>query len=285
MSELDVFGKVGATDTTATSAANAAATSRKEAMIASIKETVQNDPTYLEVKNSLSAGLVITKVLGFGDSGNIKRGEDVPATDKDGNPILDENGAQKMKKNLIPIPENVGYIVQNNTTQELQYTIEVFEKNAEGTFVGTPVTKILAPGKSAAFSRKWLTLFSSQAAVSNKFANGRLTRSSARAKGNLSPKEAYEAELEAYYVQFTEEGLTVNDDSLKEQIGKKVKGTDGKPMWVVKPEYNEIFGYLNNVPEKKVGGKKPGAAKPAFDSTDIYANYINKMAKEMGYLK
>lgn len=284
MSELDVFGQVGATATTA-STASAAATSRKEAMIASIKETVQNDPTYLEVKNSLSTGIAVVKVLGFGDNGNIKRGDDVPATDKDGNPIFDEEGKQVMKKSLIPIPENVGYIIQNNTNQELQYTIEVYQKNADGVFVGTPVTKVLAPGASAAFSRKWLTLFASQAAISNKFANGRLTRSSARAKGNLSPKEAYEAELEAYYVQFTEEGLTVNDDSLKEQIGKKVKGTDGKPMWVVKPEYTEIFGYLNNVPEKKVGGKKAGATKPAFESTDVYANYINKMAKEMGYLK
>ena len=283
MSELDVFSNLGE-QTPAQATTTNATSSRKVAMIEAIKETVQNDPTYLEVKNSLSGGIVIAKVLGFGDSGNIKRGEDIPATDKDGNPILDEDGKQVMKRNLIPIPENVGYIVQNNTKQELTYTIEEYAQNADGVWVGTPVTKVLAPGASAPFSRKWLTLFASQPAISNKFANGRLTRSSARIKGNLTPKEAYEAELEAYYVQFTEEGLTVNDDSLKEQIGKKVKGQDGKPMWVVKAEYAPIFGYLNNVPEKKTGGRK-GASKPSFDSTDVYANYINKMAKEMGYLK
>lgn len=283
MSELDVFSNLGE-QTPAQATTTTATATRKAAMIAAIKETVQNDPTYLEVKNSLSDGIVITKVLGFGDSGNIKRGEDIPAVDKEGNPILDEDGKQVMKRNLIPIPENVGYIVQNNTKQELQYTIEEYAQNADGVWVGTPVTKVLAPGASAPFSRKWLTLFASQAAISNKFANGRLTRSSARIKGNLTAKEAYEAELEAYYVQFTEEGLTVNDDSLKEQIGKKVKGQDGKPMWVVKAEYASIFGYLNNVPEKKTGGRK-GASKPPVDSADVYANYINKLAKEMGYLK
>lgn len=242
---------------------DAAKAARKAALSAAMQATIaESGDDYLKVKGSNSANIVITRVLGFGETGNI-----IETKKKD----ADGNGRE-----VGAIAKNVGYKIQNVGSAPITYATEVFAKDASGKFVGSIVQKQIAPGETVAISRKYMTLFGCKPEFSNKFANGKLVRTSAGGKavpGNVN----LEAELEAYTFVFNDKEISVNDESIKDQIGKKVS-VDGKNKYVVIPEYEEVFGYLNNAPVKAAGRQ----AKPAFDSQDLASNYIYRLASESG---
>ena len=60
----------------------------------------------------------------------------------------------------------------------------------------------------------------------------------------------------------------------KINVGNKVKGA-----WVVKDEFVETFGYLNNADKKTNGGNKKNEQ---FTKQDMEANYIAKRLQEAG---
>ena len=234
---------------------------RKEkiaAMKEAIKTTISEDPTFVQKLRSLSDSIEVVNTLGFGDSGNIV----VDKTKKDG-------------RALTVTSAIVGYRIRNIGEEPVKYITEVHAQDETGKFVGTKQEMFLAPGATADLTRQYMTMFCAQPEISFQVANGKIIRGSG-AKGEKSLK----AELEAYYFSFNkqEDGnkLQVNDDSVKLNVGEKVNG-----KWVVKPEFVETFGFLNNPKEGRRGGRKSSGEK--YNAQDMAANYINRLiqASEM----
>ena len=227
-----------------------------------LKDTIKNDPTFVAKLKSLSTNLAVVKSLGFGDSGNI---------------VLDKENSTKDDRKVIPTSAIVGYRVQNTGSEPVKYLTEEFTKNAEGVFVGNKVEKVLAPGAAADFTRKYMTIFASMPEVSFTFANGAIVRGAASVKpGDL------DGELEAYYFSFADKEIKVNSDEIKLNVGQKVKSEEGTDKWIVKPDFEAVFGYLNNAKAAKKGGRTKSENK--FTTRDASANYINRLLKGQGTL-
>ena len=58
-------------------------------------------------------------------------------------------------------------------------------------------------------------------------------------------------------------------------VSKAVKGNDGSKKWIVKPEFEKTFGYLNN--EKSSAKKGRASSGNKFTTQDLAANYINRL--------
>lgn len=229
-----------------------------------LKQTVSEDPTFVQKLKSLSNSVAVVNTLGYGDSGNI---------------IVDESTKHlpKDERRLITTSQIVGYRLQNIGNTPIKYLTEEFVKNEEGTYVGTRVEKVAKPGETFALSRKYMTIFCSQPEISFQLSNGKIIRGSGTVKdGDI------DRELEAYYFTFNDKSIKVNSDDVKINIAKKIKQGD-QTKWVVKPEFEATFGYLNNAKAPGRKGRQPGTGKQ-FTVQDMAANYINKLLQESGLI-
>lgn len=218
------------------------------------RETLQQDPSYLERRHLLSNTLKVTKTLGYGTSGNVM--VDKVATAK----AKAENPDDKDVKVLKTIGKIVGYTIKNVGTEAIQYVTEVFTQDETGKFVGQKVEKTLAPNEEANISRSYLAMLTAKPEFAFKLANGTLI-SKGTSKGEL------EDILSKFYFSFDKDlGINVNDDEIKVSID-----ADG----VVKPEFVEVFGYLNNPKEKKAG-----KSKEKYTTQELMANFVNNLIKE-----
>ena len=226
----------------------------KEAMQATLKE----DPDYLKKHRALSDSVKVVNTLGFGDSGNIIVAED----------------STKEERKLQTVSSIVGYKIQNIGNEPIPYFTEEFTPDAEGKYVGQKVKKTLAPGEIVDISRKYATVLFSQAEFNLKIANGKF----------IPPRQKRTTDLDAFlaghYFSFNDKEIKVNDDTVKLQVGEQRKVGDGKTTkWFVKPEYEAIFGFLNNETKKKGGKKKSGHS---FDAQDYAANFVQRLLNEKG---
>lgn len=257
--ENSVFDGIGvnAAPVTNTEDANTAKKAKIEKMKQSLKETMKSDPTFSTRLHSLSGSLEVVNSLGFGENGNI---------------IVDKTKTEAGNRVLTTTSVIVGYRVKNIGSQPIQYTTEVYTQDAEGKYVGEKVAKTLVPGGYADLPRMYMTMFCAQPEISFQLANGKVIRGA----GNKSKTGTIKDELEAYYFSFNKElDLQINSDEIKLNVGEK--GADGK--WVVKPEFVESFGFLNNAPVKTGrAGRKEGG--PKLSASDLAANYIMQMIKE-----
>ncbi len=234
---------------------------KKEHMEELFKVSLREDPTLKERIGALSESLVVVNTLGFGDSGNI---------------VVDaEASAKEDKRTLIAASETIGYRIQNNGKEPIKFRTEEFTRNSDGIWVGQKVDKVLAPGDVADLTRKYMTIFCAKPEISMILSNGKVMRSSAKVKaGDL------DGELEAHYFAFSDSSIKVNSDAVKINVGiqRKSKKEKGGVKWVVRPEFEATFGYLNN--------EKPKADRPArgkgFSTQVIAANYINRLLEESG---
>jgi hypothetical protein len=264
--DLDQFASLGEVNTNAgKSDTDAAKAARKAALQAALQKTLnENGQEYLKIKGTNSANVQVVNVLGFGEDGGLiqvsKKG------DKDG-------------RKVAPSPKNVGYAVQNIGNAPIPYSTEEFVQDAEGKYVGTVVRKEIAPGEIINISRKYMTLLCADPTISNKLANGKLVKTSAGGKA-VPGAVNIDAELESYTFVFNDKNISVNDESVKIQIGTPVEGPDGKKKYVVADKYVSTFGFLNNATEKVA---KQSTGKQ-FDSQDVAANYIYRLAKESGLM-
>lgn len=222
---------------------------------------LQANPDIAKRLHALSGAVTVAASLGWSDSGSI---------------IQKTKKTETADRTLQSVSGIVGYVITNNGSVAIPYTTEEFKKGADGIWVGTQVSKKLAPKGTANLSRKYMTIFASQPEISMEFANGAMTRSS-RSNDNNS----VDGELAAYYFNpAPETGIVVNSDEFKRQIGRKVKQGD-KEVWVVKDEYAADFGGLNN---PKPSGRGEGKAKTAENNSkahDLTAALIRQMlAKE-----
>lgn len=227
-----------------------------------LKETVATDPTYVTRVRSLSDKVQVINTLGYADGGNIKVDESAKET---------EDG----KRKLVTTSQIVGYRVQNVGEMPIKYVTEEFAKDEAGVFVGTKVEKVMAPGETVDFTRKYMTIFCSQTEVSFQLKNGKIVRGSGAVKqGDV------DAELEAHYFSFNDKNIKVNDDTVKLNIANKKKVGD-QQKWIIKPEFEKAFGYLNNAKPASKRGRGP-ATGTKLTTQDAAANYIQKLLQDKG---
>lgn len=243
----------------------AARKAKTDKMVGMLKETMATDPTFEARLKKYSKDVEVVNSLGFGDNGNI---------------ILDGKD-EAGNKNLVVVSKIVGYIIRNIGKEPIKYQTEEFTKNAEGVWVGQKVEKVLAPGEEVPLARKWMTLFAAQPEISFELANGKIARGSGSSVDSGTKEIDVDKELEAHYFSFSDPSIKVNDDNIKKNVGKKVgetgEGDKKRGVWVVRPEYEKTFGFLNNVK-----AKEPRKAKEPKDKIDIQAaaaNYVFKLAQ------
>ena len=248
-----------ATSTVATNSAKDELRKRAEMF----NSKVATDASFKDKLHTYSQSIAVLNSLAFGDSGGLIN---VDKVDKNGKVVLDANG--KPVKAKKPVSKIVGYLIENvSDDKTIPYVTEEYKptKREDGTvvYVGQKVQKELKPKEKVALAKKYMTFLCSMPEISFTLSNGKIVRGSAKAK-------TVDEEMEAYYFTFDDENKKVNSDTVKVQIGKKVKTTDGKLIYKVKPEYEATFGYLNN---EKEAGKKSGT-KSGRTVQDINANYI-----------
>jgi hypothetical protein len=246
-----VFGATEAQAPVEAAAVESAEKKQKvQAMKAALKDTVSNTPDFAEKLRRLSNSLKVVNTLGAGKNGNI---------------VVDKNSKAEGRQ-LKPTSQIVGYKVQNIGTEAIEYVTEVFTKDETGKFVGNVVTKTLQPGETISLTRQYMTMLCAKPEISFTLSNGKIVSSSK--KNAKSLKE----ELAAYYFSFNkaEDGtqIQVNDDEVKLSVDDE--------NGVVKAEYVETFGYLNNPKE----GRTARVKGQKFTTQDLAANYINKMLQE-----
>lgn len=213
----------------------------KKILIDKMKESMK-DPAFVEALNSRSGDLEVVHTLGYGDKGNLK----VDAANKDA-------------RSLVATSAIVGYEVKNVSDTPIAYKTEVFTQGADGVFTGTPTDRVLQPGETAYLTRQFMTMLTAAPEFSFTLANGHITKGSGAKMSD--PDKQF---LSSFYFSFNKDSQkSVNDDEVKLNIAEKV---DGK--WVVKPEFTEVFGDLNNA-------KAPKAKAPKATKINRYAAYAN----------
>ena len=234
----------------------AAKKAKLDEMKASLRSAISEDPSLIDRMHTLSGSLEVTNSLGFGDNGNII----VTSKTESGERVLGQTSYI------------VGYRVRNNGDVPVKYTTEEYIKDETGEFVGHKVEKTLAPGGVVDLPRQYMTMLCARPEVSFQVANGKIVRGSGAQKsgGTVDIK----AELEAYYFTFSkDDGRNINSDEVKLNVGMKAGD-----KWVVKPEFEATFGYLNNEREKKAPNKR--AKGDTFSSSDLAAHYVMQMMEK-----
>ena len=250
----DVLGAGAALDTTdvATDKGNEEKKAKLKEMKDALKATVQSEPDFTEKLRRLSNSLKVVKTLGYGDNGNI---------------IVDKQASSKDNRVLKATSQIVGYKIQNIGNEPISYDTEVFTKDETGKFVGSVQTRTMQPGETIVLTRAYTTVLCSRPEISFTLANGKIVSSARKSKKDGNLKDT----LAAYYFSFNkDESAEVNDDSVKERIDVDK---------VVKDEFVEVFGYLNNPKESRGVKTKTGSQ---FTTQDLAANYINKLLQSNG---
>jgi hypothetical protein len=239
-------------------AAKAARREQAEKMRQVMMESLASDPTLKDRLHKWSQSLKVVNTLGFADKGNI-----VVDTD---NPVRDDG-----KRNLVPTSKICGYRIQNIGTEAIKYPTKVWTKGEDGRYVGQSVEKVLEPGQTADLDRYHMAALCVSPEISMILANGRLVRNSSAKSKNL------QEELNAHYFMFPKEtGKSVNSDEVKLNVASQVGDA-----WVIKPEFEETFGYLMNQPEKKGPGRRAKAASD-IGFTEIASNYMFRRILDEG---
>jgi hypothetical protein len=246
MADLDQFG--GNTTATVSSEKTAHANALKEAMAATLAE---NGAAYEAERNTRSADIVVTKVLGYTNKGSIV--ETAKAIGKRGEPGY-------VPHKVADSAKNVGYAVKNVSANPIEYQGTECQL-IDGQYVPTPVQLVIAPGQEAPLRKADLVRLMSAPEFGFVAANGKL-RSSGAANAN-----GIEELLNSYTFSF-DEGSVLD---YQQQIG--VQDAEGK--WFVADEFKSIFGDEENVKVAATRTRGEGAKKK---STQAYeSNYVYRL--------
>lgn len=277
---------------------------------------IETDANYASLRNSRSKDIIVTKVLGFGKSGSLtdKTQEVLDRAVKEGTVTVLEadstevgvveekdgvlygtvkknkgagkdkyeapfkkgaevkaDGKNKIYRKVTSQPDNVGYIIKNVSDKPVEYKTCLYTKNDEGKFVGEEVMKTLAPQEEVAIARPYLTLLALAEEFNLTLGNGKII-----CKIKNADRDA-KALLEAPYFSFNSSvGLDVNSPEVKELI-HEVVDVNGTQKYIVKNEYVELFGNLNNEVEKAAAGKRGGKPKTSAikpDTSEVAAHLL-----------
>lgn len=232
-----------------------------------LHEAVSKDPSLMERAQSMSNSVEVVNSLSFGADGNIVVDKEATAQRTDG------------KKSLVKTSAIVGYRLKNIGETPIKYQTDVYSKDENGVYVASRTEKTAQPGETFDLARADVTAFACQPEFSFTFANGKVTRGSGKNNGDLK------AELEAYYFRFNpdKDGVTkqINDDEVKLNVGEKIEDPETKTdKWVVKAEFVETFGFLNNVQPKAEKKKKKAGSKSNINAQILSANHVRMMIEK-----
>lgn len=228
--------------------ATAEKTERKEfikGLRRDIQDKISSDPAYVERLKSLSNSLEVVNTLGAGTGGNIK---------------LDESSSERK---LVATSQIVGYVVKNVGKEPITYKTEIWAKDETGKYVATASEAVLAPGETAALTRKFMTILCARTEISFTLLNGKII-------SKFGKTRTVEDMLNRCYFQFNDD-IAVNDDSVKISVDEE--DASGRH---VKPEFVSTFGYLDNPKEKST--RKGTGRKVTVQ--DMMANYINSQISQ-----
>lgn len=218
----------------------------KSVLVNRLRETMKTDKTFADRVKTKSASLEVTRTLGFSDKGGL---------------VVDSG---KEGRSLVATSGIVGYEIHNIGTEAIPYKTAICKKGADGIWVATPTDAVLQPGDKTCLTRQYMTMLTAAPEFSFELANGKIQKGSGASKEGKSTKDL----LEAYYFVFNKDtGLQVNDDEVKAAIAEKVEG-----KWVVKPEFEAVFGEWNNPKPTTKAARAPKA--PKMDSNVAVANYV-----------
>lgn len=209
----------------------------------------QNKDIFNEISTH-SNDLIVVNTLSYTDGGGL---------------IVDRNNiTSQNQRPLVTVPEIVGYNVKNEGTEPIKYHTELWSKDENGVYVATPTELVLNPGETAPFTRKTLTMLASNIEYSFVLGNGKLIP---RLDSNL------EKMLNGTYFKFEDPELTVHDDSVKLAIADKIGD-----KWVIKPEFEATFGFLNNEKPKAPAAKRATSRKASRQA--LVSNYVRNLLNQ-----
>ena len=246
MAEIDNFG--GTTTTDVVDEKKQHVNALKEAMAATMQE---NGAEYEKIRNSKSNDIVITKVLGYKDTGSIV--EIAKAIGKKGEPGY-------VPHKVAASPKNVGYAVKNIGTTPIEYQGTQCTL-VDGQYVCNPVQLVIQPGEEAPLRKTDLVRLMSAPEFGFVASNGKL-----RSAGATSAKGLEEL-LGSYTFSFAEGSVL----DYQHQIG--VKDADGK--WHVADEFKAIFGDEENV--KVAAGRTKGEGGDKKSAQAYESNYVYRL--------
>lgn len=238
-----------------------------------IKEFVQEvreNPELKEELFRLSGSVKVKNTLSYGETGDLIQVEKGVKVKKEDGRIVTEG------RKLAPTAEIIGYLFENIGDEPIHYETEVY-KEVDGKLESEVVSKELLPGEEVALSRKYSTLFTSQAALSHKLANARVICQ----KVDTKTKEQI---LESSYITFTEPGISVHDADIKipvaDRIGEETVNDKTKGIYKVKPEYFETFAFLDIVKETTGKGKGKSSTNLKGAATADFIRRLNEKSMQ-----
>lgn len=250
----------------------------------SVINLIKHDANYAALRGSRSNDLKVTKILGFSDRGNlvdktqeiirdsIKAGtlhvlaaddnqtafasfgedgllhgnvEPLTGTSKkykapfrEGEDMMKNNKENRFRR-VANEAENVGYEVQNVSNEPIVYRATSWVKDENGRFVPNEHEETIAPGAKVYLTRKELAMITIAVPFNMSLANGHVTL-----KKSKDPADALD--LSNCYFGFDKNAqMDINSPDVKILIHNKKK-VNGTTQYIVKPEFEEKFGYLNN---------------------------------------
>lgn len=250
----NLLSSIDAVDETQVDTRKAARKEQNQVLVDCMKSRMHKDPEFLTKVKTMSHALEVVHTLTFSDKGGLV--------------LNKEASAANATRTLKAVPAIVGYEVKNIGDTPIAYKSAVCTKGADGIFTETPCDCVLNPGETAYLPRQYMTMLTAAPEFSFELANGKIVKGSGGTKVGNSTR----ANLEAYYFSFNKEsGLSVNDDSVVIPVGDQVE--EGK--WVVKPEFEAVFGFLNN-PKKSAskGTRTRKSAAEKVDRSTYLSNYV-----------
>lgn len=226
---------------------------QNQALIDCMKDRISKNPDFLATVKTMSGNLEVVHTMTFSDKGGLV--------------LNKEASLAANSRTLKAVPAIVGYEIKNVGTTPIAYKTATCTKGADGMFVEEPCDAVLQPGDTAFVTRQYMTMLAAAPEFSFELANGKIVKGS----GGTKTGKTVRSKLEAYYFSFDKEtGLSVNDDAVVIPVGEQLE--DGK--WVVKPQFEAVFGFLNN--PKKAGPKGTRSRKPSekIDRPTLLANFV-----------
>lgn len=241
---------------------------RKGMMQEMFMQALNSNPDMLNNLHTKSNSLMLTHSLGYSSKGNII--DNTPAEEKKRAKANNED----IKRDIKPVSQIVGYEFMNVGDEAISYTTEVYQQDENGVYVGSVVQRNLAPGETVALARPYVTMLLSIPEFSFRVANAMLVFKGCQTGSRKKIKE----ELSQMYMKFQpdKDGVTkaINDDEVKLSIDENE---------IVKPEYIETFGYLNNPKEASKGRKKKNGEN--ITAQALAANFVQSLIKSQGSIE
>jgi hypothetical protein len=228
----------------------------KEKMQSEFNKAVTEDPSLMSVMKSESKNLCVLNSLGSSKLSNFVQDKAQPTK-------LNDKGQEV--RNLVQTSGICGYRLQNIGDKPITYMTMEYQKDENGIYVGTEVEKTAAPGEQFDLARKYFTMLTSRPEYSFLLANGRVVTGKSIAKCTTLDEKLERPHFD-FYQEEGKPSVSVHDDGIK----IPVDDADG-----VKPEFQLLFGYLDNPTTAKSSSRSGG--RKTVSAQELAANYFQSL--------